>query len=380
MEVLYKRESGHNYLLFLSGGISEGSEVPEETSQIEMVRRNNIEGLASLHVEWENNQKYYGYDITGMQPFSRILEFRLLTEEEVRELLSQLAAVIIKLEQYLLDRDKLVLDPEYIYVEIDSLRYLFFFYPEHQGVYGQHMKELARFLLEKVSADDPELLTFLFRFYRLCSEKEPEPEILFSCLSQERKKEENRQSGNIDIRERKQDSGSEICEKKEKKKRGFWESMKDFLRKSFHKRPYDTEEMWDELEPEYIRLMEKENHDIEERQTELLYREESFFDQPVLCCRERNEKVPVNKFPFFIGMQSGADYSPGFGAVSRLHLKLEKKDGKYWITDLNSTNGTKLNGDRLFPNEEREVVQGDIIWIAGLSYEFTEFDREEKSW
>ena len=55
MEVLYKRESGHNYLLFLSGGIPDGSEVPKETSQIEMVRRNNIEGLASLHVEWENN-------------------------------------------------------------------------------------------------------------------------------------------------------------------------------------------------------------------------------------------------------------------------------------------------------------------------------------
>ena len=73
------------------------------------------------------------------------------------------------------------------------------------------------------------------------------------------------------------------------------------------------------------------------------------------------------------------DYDPGDRGVSRLHARLELRGGRYWIMDLNSTNGTALNGEELTPNEETELFHGDRVEIAGTLYEFRVFDRRGES-
>lgn len=50
--------------------------------------------------------------------------------------------------------------------------------------------------------------------------------------------------------------------------------------------------------------------------------------------------------------------------VSRHHFQLRSRDGVYYISDLGSTNGTYLNGERLQPNVERRVKDGDRISLA----------------
>ena len=37
--------------------------------------------------------------------------------------------------------------------------------------------------------------------------------------------------------------------------------------------------------------------------------------------------------------------------VSRLHLRIDQKDGHYYVQDLNSTNGTMVDGRMLENNE-----------------------------
>lgn len=48
-------------------------------------------------------------------------------------------------------------------------------------------------------------------------------------------------------------------------------------------------------------------------------------------------------------------------SVSRLHARIVKEKEKYYIEDLNSTNGTFKNGLRLQPYERRELEEGDEI-------------------
>ena len=56
-------------------------------------------------------------------------------------------------------------------------------------------------------------------------------------------------------------------------------------------------------------------------------------------------------------------------AVSRMHARIEQnEEGCFFITDLNSMNGTFINGDRLKPNEQREIRSGDRISIANHHY------------
>ena len=53
------------------------------------------------------------------------------------------------------------------------------------------------------------------------------------------------------------------------------------------------------------------------------------------------------------------------GNVSRLHARIERTDAGLSVTDLDSTNGTFLNGRRLPPNVPTTAEPGDLIRFAG---------------
>jgi hypothetical protein len=60
-----------------------------------------------------------------------------------------------------------------------------------------------------------------------------------------------------------------------------------------------------------------------------------------------------------------------FGAiqmgVSRQHAIIRKEEDGYDILDLNSTNGTWVNGKRLKPNEPHRLFSGDIVRLGRLN-------------
>lgn len=55
-------------------------------------------------------------------------------------------------------------------------------------------------------------------------------------------------------------------------------------------------------------------------------------------------------------------------AISRMHARLEYRQGAYYLKDLNSRNGTFLNGERLMPQEARIVDHGDRVAFADIQY------------
>jgi hypothetical protein len=60
--------------------------------------------------------------------------------------------------------------------------------------------------------------------------------------------------------------------------------------------------------------------------------------------------------------------------VSRYHAEIEKRPDGYWLIDLNSSNGTEVNGERLFG--ERPLSNGDRIVLGGTSsFEFTTAEK-----
>lgn len=55
--------------------------------------------------------------------------------------------------------------------------------------------------------------------------------------------------------------------------------------------------------------------------------------------------------------------------VSRMHARLERRAGKFFVKDLNSRNGTFHNGRRLAPQEQCEITVGDRISFAEAGYQ-----------
>ena len=56
--------------------------------------------------------------------------------------------------------------------------------------------------------------------------------------------------------------------------------------------------------------------------------------------------------------------------VSRTHARFERAGKRLFLRDLNSTNGTRLNGKRLTPMDVHEIHHGDKIEFGRLSAQF----------
>ena len=55
-------------------------------------------------------------------------------------------------------------------------------------------------------------------------------------------------------------------------------------------------------------------------------------------------------------------------SISRLHARIERRDEKILLTDMNSMNGTYKNGLRMEPSETVEIEPGDEIRFGKLNY------------
>lgn len=84
------------------------------------------------------------------------------------------------------------------------------------------------------------------------------------------------------------------------------------------------------------------------------------------------EAIAINKPRFRIGKErSYVDYFIGDNtAISRSHADIVERGGRYYIADMNSTNGTFVNGMVVPGGEEAEIEAGARIRLANEEFEF----------
>ncbi len=76
-----------------------------------------------------------------------------------------------------------------------------------------------------------------------------------------------------------------------------------------------------------------------------------------------NKKYPIKKTPFTVGRE-GTNIEIPESYISKIHLVISYKDGKYRIADYDSTNGTKLNGTVLRSKVYYEIRDGYEIELS----------------
>ncbi|MDY5912421.1 MAG: FHA domain-containing protein [Inconstantimicrobium porci] len=86
----------------------------------------------------------------------------------------------------------------------------------------------------------------------------------------------------------------------------------------------------------------------------------------------------VDKTEYRIGKNpSLADGVISFNkAISRLHCKITNISGKYYISDLNSSNGTYVNRKKVQPDTPQLLQDGDIIRLANSDFKISLQRRE----
>lgn len=86
---------------------------------------------------------------------------------------------------------------------------------------------------------------------------------------------------------------------------------------------------------------------------------------------KRYERVAINKSKFIIGRLEGmVDFTIPDNTIGKLHAKIVCREEGCFMKDLNSKNGTYINGERLTCNEEYEIRDNYRIRFSGHEYIF----------
>ena len=91
--------------------------------------------------------------------------------------------------------------------------------------------------------------------------------------------------------------------------------------------------------------------------------------------------LPLDHFPFVIGRARECELVVDSTQISRQHARLELDHDQVVITDLGSTNGSSVNGERLTPREPRRLRAGDKINLGGVcTLEFDDPGTTLQAW
>lgn len=78
------------------------------------------------------------------------------------------------------------------------------------------------------------------------------------------------------------------------------------------------------------------------------------------------DPIPLLKTTLLVGRRESADIVLRFPNVSGTHCELSIVDGYWYVKDLGSSNGTKVNGTRV---SEQRLDPGDTLSVAKHDYE-----------
>lgn len=376
MEEEFRKESdGKTYLLLKKTKVS---------FEEQMIQRAKPTGVIPM-VKSEQEDTYK-YEITGRKNLSMTFERVPMNAEQMEKVLYGILDVIKNGKEFLLAEDNFVLCPDHIYLRIPGYEVSLCYYPEHGVPYTEQMGKLFEMLLNRVDYREEKAIAMVYALYMQLQEPDITLERIREKLSEQvmhpvqksadksegaEKRKEKREivaeeAGTAGIKE---ETVSYSGEKGGQKKKKLWERLRNEV---IIKRVVCGEknnvplavpcvrEGIQEWEPQYTKVLS-------------VRKSESY---PYLLSQRSGEKIVLTRFPFYVGSLSGyMDYVIEQDTVSRFHAKFIKQGQEICLVDLNSTNGTKINGHVLNVQEQGALENGDSVMFADCEYIYHESNR-----
>ena len=449
MNISYQREMKRNYLIVEA---EEQEEIPFEQKMLE---QNQIDGLLHFQVRKKDMETRFFYEITSKQPLFRLLEGQAVRAGQIRALVFGIAYALDHMEPYLLNENSVLLTPEYLYVEPESLKVWLCLIPGLERDFPEDYSRLLEYLLGKVDHKDKETVVLAYGLYqetrkenygmgdilRLAEQKIDAGSLgveLDAEQSEEDVSWQNPWSGGAGAGEEGWRSAEEpYAFRRDGGKAGSAAAagsanvQTDWKPGTVRARQIQTDAVkessglfgrWKQRRKE--RKEEKQREQEREMQMpwDMMYAGDARQDYgaPSYFREERSgmsgnavlsaalepetplpqkssgtvllnagmgaaesgtrkltaldageADIVIAYYPFIIGKQENlVDHVLNRETVSRLHLRIDRKEERYYVQDLNSTNGTLINGRMLENNETVEIWEGTEINIAGGRYRF----------
>lgn len=148
-DIRYYRDSIRNYMVLACGEEEDG-----RGYQYRMLAANRIPGLLACSLRYIDDRRLLYYDISSRQKLTALDGARSLEGSHYRHLLEKAAETTDRLSEYLLDASCLLLDPDYIYVDLTDMEFYFAYDPAaEEGT----LPLLTAFLTERLGPDEKDL-------------------------------------------------------------------------------------------------------------------------------------------------------------------------------------------------------------------------------
>lgn len=161
MLVSYKRELNHNYLI-----IESEKDIDVNRYEIKMMIENHLSCLLIMSIRYVNAKLTLYYEISSKQSMLRIYENRELGYEALKNLLFQFHKVLLMMEEYLINSNHLIIDPEYIYMNIETNEISFIYYPCHEEDAKEAFQKLAEYILNRINHQDEKAVFLAYKMYK----------------------------------------------------------------------------------------------------------------------------------------------------------------------------------------------------------------------
>lgn len=407
----YKRDMKNNYMLI---SFEDESDIKPDTKQYEfkMLENNYIAGLMKLKLCKEGEKEVFYYDITSKRSVSDIYKDKAIGMEDVKKIIFGIIKTISNMERFLLESKGLLLNIDYIYADPKSLDPVFCYLPCAKEISDNKLSYIFEQLLSRFDQNDREGFEQVYRMYQeSCKDscvlndlvnimniynKNTEKATILKVSDADGTKEGMYEYDKEEIFENKKKDKAKSFSikslfkiKKEKNKRSQNKAPIPDSERSYktsqkeEKNGYeDVDEECDKEKDEWMELFNTKTceesretyEDMPYTHTLLLSEDTDKEVRYILISKDKStEDIKLPYFPFIIGKQERiCDHILKNDKVSRLHLRIDKdREEEFSVRDLNSLNGTKLDG-RLLDNEETaKLIIGNEIEIADLKYVFS---------
>ena len=392
----------------------------------EMLRENDIPSLLSFYTSTMNGEVRFCFDITGKSSLRDFLEEEGLSAGIVSGVIKKLKKAFEQTDRYLINPENIRLSPDTIFIERLSGDFRLFLsympFEDDGGDYG--LSAVMRFLTEKPVRGDMRLTELIYSLYDASLREKDSFEALLSVLSGYEKKEGD-EGGRENVKgvfaeeerllepvspaepdRKKKGRGQSLLESTEKRRRSDFDREDEIDRDGYdpgfddedEEEPYpeDDESILSKLFSSLKGLFSKKAKEGKERLTgrikslfpsgkenikalDFLYEETDSIEKPTVLMSGagaggplllsyegsgRGRDYPLSKEIFRIGSEKGNDAVIDSPVVSRHHAKIVRQGEDYFIEDLNSKNGTFVNGKMLSYRESVRLKRMDKIIFA----------------
>ena len=405
MEVSYRRRFQQSYMII------EGGWGPEEPYELTMVAYNRIPGLLGMETEISDGQIRFWYDITGKQNLADYLGRREADGQLLTLLFQGLDTVCQQLQEYMLDESQLILDPEYLYLDLSGRTVGVAYLPGYHKDIRDSFQELMELLLRRLEHSDKQGAAMAYEMYQFSLQREMSfSDMIRQAARQEMgegtcEEGEDSRDGRWKERQRLQKGDPEADRERAETAQKYSEGAvgnagENFVKKSeksrkqfrpvmVHSPAPGREEVGHfakikaYLEGKGLKSDRKEAwksswKDAEEELPYVTAEEETVtYPTEVLCGgggaqgilkyqgSGAQQDIAIEKDSFILGKEAGeVDGCITGKSVSRIHARISREDGSYYLEDMNSTNGTYLNGEQLEYRQKEKLTARDRVMIG----------------